>query len=128
MSSRTADRLVRTVLLLIGLLNVAPAAIALLPERIGSTYGVSGLSADAVLMMRHRAVLLGLVGAGLLLAVWLPRLRIAAIGAAAVSKVSFIALVFGLGANDALTRVAWIDVAALALIGAAAVLVRRVRP
>jgi hypothetical protein len=66
-------------------------------------------------MLRHRGVLLALVGAGLLTAVPIRRLRPAAMTAAAVSMSSFVILQLATsGVTPQLARVATIDIVALA--------------
>src|SRR5690606_6955912 len=51
----------------VGLLNLAPGLVALLPSRL-DTYGVVAADATSTLLLRHRAVMLALLGAALLAA------------------------------------------------------------
>ncbi|MEO7548605.1 MAG: hypothetical protein ABIT82_09295 [Ramlibacter sp.] len=74
----------------------------------------------------HRHLLLAVLGAGLLAAVFLPGLRVAAAIAAIVDKAGFLAASLVTGAS--LSRLQWVDAAMLAgLAVAAAVLARRAR-
>lgn len=101
-----------------GLINLAPISGVLSADRLFGLYGIRVESADLEILLRHRAVLLGLVGAGLLLAVLLPKLRIAASAAAFVSMLSFVAVAWSVGGYNAeIGRVLvadWIAIAALA--------------
>ena len=118
------DRVVTVLLLLAGAVNLLPGWIAFAPGRIPTAYGVSVAgrdSADLTLLLRHRAVLLGLVGLALLCAAFTPSLRIPAVTAGAVSMTSFLAFAHTAPAlNNATKRVARIDLAALTLLAAAA--------
>ncbi|GAA3676972.1 hypothetical protein GCM10022224_046450 [Nonomuraea antimicrobica] len=112
----------------VGLLNLAPGLVALLPSQLAGVYGVVAADATSTLLLRHRAVMLALLGAALLAAAVLPSLRTPVLLAAAIGKVSFILLVFtSAGAHPKLTPVALADVAALVALAVAAVLLRHPR-
>ncbi|MFX4293277.1 phosphopantetheine adenylyltransferase [Streptomyces bohaiensis] len=125
------DRLITALLVVVGAVNLLPGYVALAPARMDTAYGVSTDgpdSADLTMLLRHRAVLLALVGVGLLVAAFLPALRPAAITAAAVSMGSFLLFAYTTADLGAATvRVARIDIAALALLAVAAALVVRRR-
>jgi hypothetical protein len=113
-------------LLLVAVLNLVPGIVALRPQRTEALYGIAIDGPALALAMRHRAVLLALVGVLLALAAhddaWLePALRVAL-----VSKTSFLALFAATGPHGApMRRVAIADVAALAAL--ALVVALRVR-
>lgn len=114
----------------VGLLNLAPGLVALLPSRL-DTYGVVAADATSTLLLRHRAVLLALLGAALLAAAVVPNLRMPVLAGAAIGKVSFILLVFtGSGVHPNLTPVALADAGALVALAVAGVFTvrSRVRP
>ena len=68
-------------------------------------------------MLRHRAVLLGIVGALLLYAAFDPGTRSVAFWAGMVSMVSYLVITLLTGTdNAALLRIAWVDVAAVAVL------------
>ena len=75
--------------------------------------------------MRHRAVMLAIVGALLAYAALQPPLRPIAVAAGLVSMLSFVAIAFLGEPNEPLQRVAWIDIVASVLLVAAAVLDHR---
>src|SRR5688500_13297785 len=98
----------------VGLLNVLPGLSALMPSKLATAYGVITDDPTSTLLLRHRAVMLALLGGALLVAAFLPALRIPVLIAAAVGKLSFIALVSASpDAHAKLTPVALADVMAL---------------
>jgi hypothetical protein len=114
-------RLPSVLLLAVGLVNLLPGLAGLLPSATGPLYGVTPADPSVELMLRHRAILLALVGAGLLTAVLIRRLRPAAMTAAAISMSSFVVL--QLATSDTtpqLARVATVDIFALAALALAA--------
>ncbi|MEV7869429.1 hypothetical protein AB0P17_25810 [Streptomyces sp. NPDC088124] len=123
------DRLITALFVVVGAINLLPGFVALAPSQITTAYGVSVAgpdSADLTVLLRHRAVLLGLVGIGLLCAAFLTSLRVPALAAGAVSMGTFLLLAYSTpGLGDATMRVARIDIAAFALLAVAAVLVWR---
>ena len=97
-------------------------------ERLESLYQVSIREANLEALMRHRALMLGIIGALLMAAARWTSLRNAAATAGLVSMVGYVALVVGLDeVNPALVRVAWIDVVAILLLGFALGVDRRRR-
>lgn len=119
------ERCVVALLAAVGVLNLAPTVVAVRPDRARRLYGVEAPGADLTLLLRHRAVLLGLVGAALTASAARPHLRPAAVVAAATSKVAFLALSAGRPVHPALRRVGRADAAALPLLALAAALDRR---
>lgn len=99
-------------------------------ERLQSLYGVAIEGPDLQILMRHRAVLFGLLGTYLLAAAFIPILQPTALGAGLVSVLSFLALAWTTeGYNASIARVVAVDVVALValLIGTAAYFVIRSR-
>jgi hypothetical protein len=115
--------LVVALLLVAAVVNLAPVVGVLSNERLRALYGVPVDDPNLAVLLRHRAVLFGIVG-GLLVAsaIW-PGLRGVAAAAGLVSMLSFVALVFLVaGAGPELVRIARIDVAASVALLAAALL------
>ena len=99
-------------------INLAPALGAVAPERMTALYGVHLGDPNLQILMRHRAVLFGLVGGLLLGAAFHPPLRTLGYAAGFASMLSFllIACLVG-GYSAAIQRVVLVDgvgVAALA--------------
>ena len=106
--------------LLVALVNLAPVLGVLSAERLQALYGIPIAGPDLEILMRHRALLFAVVGALLVAAAFHPPLRGVAVAAGLFSMLSFAALAWGVGgANEALRRVAWIDVVASLLLVAA---------
>ncbi len=126
---RSAARIAGSLLLAaVGLLNLAPGIIALAPSQLATAYGVVDADVTTTLLLRHRAVMLALLGSALVAAAAVPRWRKPVLVVAMIGKTSFITLVATTtGAHPELTTVARADVAALAVLAVAALLTR-VRP
>ena len=104
--------LIASLFVVAGLINFAPIS-GVFADQLNKLYLVGDISTDVELLMRHRAILFGIVGAIILAAAFLPGLRLAATIAGLVSMLSFIALVFaGENSNPNLIQIAWIDVGA----------------
>lgn len=119
---------------LLRLAFIGAAIIHLLPlsgvagaETLAALYGVAIDDAGLVLLLRHRAVLFGLLGLLLLAAAWRPALQKPALGAGLISVVSFLLLAGAPGQYGAsIGRVISADIVALVLLLIAALL--RARP
>ena len=126
---RALPRLVAAMLVVVGVIHLLPSAGVLGAARLTALYGVAVSEPSVVLMLRHRALLFGLLGLFLLVAAFLPALRGVALTAAAASVVSFLVLAWPPGDLSApLRRVFVADVIALACLavgGAAHLIARR---
>lgn len=112
---------------LITVVLLAVAVIHLLPVvgvsgRLRGLYGLGELDAQVELLLRHRAVLFGLLGAYCAWAAFVPAHQTPALLGGLVSTLSFLVLAHGAPLNAALTRVQRVDVLAfvLVLVGLAA--------
>lgn len=110
------QRVAALLLMIVAFVHLPPLVGVLGVARLESLYGVAVAGPDLVILMRHRAVLFGLLGAYQLWAVFRPAHRTVAFVAGIVSLGAFLALVYSTpGYNANLARVAMIDVAALVL-------------
>jgi len=103
--------LTRIVLIAAGVVHLLPAVGVLGARQLQRLYGLPLSDPDLLVLMRHRALLFGLLGAGLIAAAFQPALRTAMLIAGLVSTAGFCLLAFPapeLGA--ALRRVAIVDV------------------
>jgi hypothetical protein len=110
-------------LVVVGVIHLVPVTGVLGSERLAALYGVSFDQPDLAILMRHRAVLFGLLGAFLLLAAFRPELQSLAFVAGFASVASFLYLAWSVGSYNAqIARVFAADVVALVclVIGAAA--------
>ncbi|NEW26113.1 phosphopantetheine adenylyltransferase [Nocardia cyriacigeorgica] len=111
----------RLLLIAAAVVNLLPAVAVLSVDRAGAAYGLESVDGDLRLLLRHRGLLFAILGAGLLVAVFRPRLRAAALTANAVSMAGFLALIpLELPVGPALMRVAKVDVVGLLLLAGAA--------
>ena len=115
--------LVSAGLVLAGIIHLLPLSGAMGAARLAALYGLDFSEPNLALLMRHRAVLFGLLGAFLVFAAFRPSLQPIAFIAAFVSVLSFLLLAWSSGGYNALVgRVVTADLAALAalVIGATA--------
>ena len=99
-------------------------------DRLQSLYGVAIEGPDLQILMRHRAVLFGLLGTFLAVAAFIPGLQPVALAVGLVSVLSFLSLAWTTeGYNASIARVVMVDVIALValLIGTAAYFIIRSR-
>jgi len=108
------------------IINFVPVVGVASAARLESMYSVTIGSPDLALMMRHRAVLLAIVGGLLFVAALRQDLRPAAAVAGFASMLSFLALAWGEpAANAALRKVAAVDIVGVVVLAAAVALDQR---
>jgi len=115
--------LVSASLILVGIIHLLPLPGLLGAERLAALYGLDFSEPSLSILMRHRAVLFGLLGAFLVVAAFRPALQPLAFIAAFVSVVLFLLLAWSSGGYNAqIGRVVAADLVALValVIGAAA--------
>jgi hypothetical protein len=120
--------LVPASLILAGIIHLLPLPGLLGAERLAALYGLDFSEPDLSILMRHRAVLFGLLGAFLVFAAFKPSLQPLAFIAAFVSVLSFLMLAWsGGGYNLQVGRVVAADLVALVALvsGAAAYVLNR---
>ena len=106
--------LVSGMLVVVGLIHLLPLSGVLGSERLASLYGVSLTDPNTIILIRHRAVLFGLLGAFMLFAAFRPSWQVAAFVAGFVSVVSFLWLASSVaGYNAEMGRVFVADIVAL---------------
>jgi hypothetical protein len=115
------NRFIAAVLVIVGLINFLPVLGVIGPERLRLLYGIPFDEPNLVMLMRHRAVMLGLVGGFIVTAGFLPALRTPAFIAGFISMLSFVVLAWMQKTGTAeINRVAWIDLAASVALAVAA--------
>lgn len=109
------SKLIAALLLVAGLIHLLPLAGVLGGERLNALYGLALDEPNLQILMRHRAVLFGLLGALLVAAALRPGLRGLALFGGLVSVLSFLLLAWSAPLyNEALQRVVVADWVALA--------------
>ena len=104
---------ITTAFVLVGMINFIPVTGVISAEHLTKLYQVAMTDSDIVLLLRHRAVLFGVLGMFIAAAGFVPGLRNAAAIAGLVSMLAFVVLVFVTdNSNPSLVRIAWVDIAA----------------
>ena len=105
--------LIPAALIVAGLIHLLPLSGVLGSERLATLYGLSFSDPNLAILMRHRAVLFGLLGVLLILAAFRPMLRTLAFLAGLTSVVSFLWIAATVGHyNEQVTRIVIADVIA----------------
>lgn len=115
--------LISAMLVIVAVIHLLPLSGIQGSTRLNALYGIPFDEPNLAILMRHRAVLFGLLGAFLLYAAFQPAFQPAAFLAGFVSVLSFLYLAWTVGGYNALVgRVVSADIVALAclIIGAAA--------
>ena len=98
----------------VGIIHLLPLTGVLSVSRLQALYGVTITDPNLEILMRHRAVLFGILGAFLIYAALRPGLQLAALIAGAVSVVSFLVIAGMIGGyNTGITRVVTADIVAV---------------
>jgi hypothetical protein len=106
-----SEWLTRAVLIVAGMVHLLPASGMLGARPLQKLYAVAITDPGLLLMLRHRALLFGVLGAGLLAAVAVPSLRTAMLTAGLISTAGFCLLALQAPElSAALRRVALIDI------------------
>ena len=106
--------IVPAMLLAVGIIHLLRLSGVLSATRLFDLYGITFDDPNLEILMRHRAVLFGLLGIFLLSSAFLPSLQLAALITGFVSVVSFLYLAYSVGGyNDQVNRIVTADKAAL---------------
>lgn len=104
-----------------GLIHLLPLVGVLGTERLATLYGVPVQDPNSAILMRHRAVLFGLIGGLMVLAIFKPALQPVAFGVGLLSVSSFLYLAWSVGHYNAqLSRIVAVDLLALGVLVAGA--------
>ena len=122
-SAHNMEKVIGTLIAVVGIIHLMPVTGVIGNEQLATLYGILINEPNLEILMRHRAVLFGLLGVFLLVAAFRPALRTLAIIAGFVSVTSFIAIAWSVGGyNDAVNRVVIADIIAIVALIAAGVL------
>ena len=110
-----------TLILLASLINLAPVSGVVSSARLQALYGIAFADPNLLILMRHRAVLFGIVGGLLVASGFHPPLRPVGFAVGLLSMLSFVLIAWLVGGYNAeLRRVLLVDVVgSVLLIGAA---------
>jgi hypothetical protein len=108
-------------LITVGLINFLPVIGIISAEKLSAAYAVELIGNDIVILMRHRALLFGLIGGFMLYSVWKPSYQSVAMVMAAISMLGFLFFVAAADHyNASITKIAIIDLIGLAGLAIAA--------
>lgn len=108
------SRLVSATLIVAGIIHLVPMTGVLGADRLTSLYGLPMTDPNLVILMRHRAVLFGLLGAFMVYAAFRPALQLLAFVAGFISVLSFFWIAWSVGGyNDSIGRIVTGDIVAL---------------
>lgn len=112
-----SDKIASIIFLIVGIINLLPLIVFFDFTKTAKLYGVSIEGENLMILMRHRGVLLSLVGIALIVSVFKTDYGILAIGLALISKIAFIFLTFtSENYTSEIKQVAMIDVGAILLL------------
>ena len=98
----------------VGLIHLLPVVGVTGAKSLDKLYGIQISDANLLILMRHRAVLFGLIGALLILAAFVPDIQLAAIAVGLISLLSFILIAQSTrNYNKKIRQVTRIDIIAL---------------
>lgn len=110
-------------IVVVGLINTLPVLGVLSGQRIGDAYAISVSSVELEILLRHRALLFGVVGGFVLTSLWLPQYRAPALAIAGISMAGFLLLAAIVGDfGPALARIVVADVVGMLALGTALML------
>lgn len=114
------ERLIAGLILVVAVIHLLPITGFLGADRLGSLYGIQIADGNLEILMRHRAILFGILGGFFAYAAFTPAVQPLAFVAAFISLSSFLFLSFSVGEfNDAIRKVVIADVvASVSLLGA----------
>jgi hypothetical protein len=106
--------LVSAMLVIVAIIHLLPVVGVLGVDRLETLYGVAVDEPNLAILMRHRAVLFGLVGGLIMVAAFSPKYQPFAFVAGFVSVLSFFALVWSVrDRNEQIQRVLVVDIIAV---------------
>ena len=101
-------------LLVVGIIHILPLSGVLSAARLFELYGMTFDDPNLEILMRHRAVLFGLLGIFLICSAFMPSLQLPALIAGFLSVVSFLYLSYSVGGyNEQVNRIVIADEVAL---------------
>ncbi len=107
------QRIIIVLFVLVGIVNFLPIIGLLGASRLQSLYDVQLTDPNLILLMRHRAILFGIIGGYIIWSAFNPELRLSATVIGLVSMVSFIILILGEPShNPQLRQIFIIDIVA----------------
>jgi hypothetical protein len=109
-----ADKILSAILIFVGVIHVVPVVGVFGMKRLSALYAITITNPNVEILMRHRAVLFGVVGEFQIYSAFHPHLQGLALLAAFFCLISFVWLMFSIGGyNTKLKKVLAVDLVAI---------------
>ena len=116
-------KVVMACLIIVGLINFIPVIGVLSSQRLEGAYSITLLSNDLIILMRHRALLFGVLGGFVLYSAFVKSYQGAAMLMAGISMIGFALLVFFVGEyNESIFNVLIADLVGVTILLIAVIL------
>jgi len=107
------QKMITLLFLVAGIIHLMPITGVLGPDKLNTLYGLSFNEPNLQILMRHRAILFGLLGSLLVYAAFRPEIQIIALIGGLLSATSFLVIAWSTGGyNEAITKIVIADVVA----------------
>ena len=117
------SKTITTLILIVGLINFIPITGAFSADQLAKLYGVNSSDNNLLILLKHRALLFGLIGGFIIYAAFTPSLHKLAFIFGFISMLGFVIIAWNTGGyNELLKRFFTIDLIALLLLIIALVL------
>jgi hypothetical protein len=114
---------IQVLLFVVGVINFLPVMGVISADKLSRAYQIDLPGNDLIILLRHRAILFGVVGGFILYSVFQPIYQIAAMVMAAITMVGYLYIVWAVGGyNKAIFKVAMVDVVGIICLVLATVL------
>jgi len=112
------ELLFRITLFVAGVINLLPSLLAFLPDKIAKSYGIQIPNANYELLLRHWAILFGIIGGLMIYSAIAKKYYTIATTVGLISMVSFILLYFLIGKdiNSELNKIMIVDIVATGIL------------
>ena len=110
-------------LFIVGVINFIPIVGILSAEKLSQTYGINVVGNDLIILLRHRALLFGILGGFILYSVFVPYYQPVAMVMGLISMLGYLYFAWAVGDyNASLYKVAIVDLVGLLCLIAAGIL------
>ena len=117
------QKTITVLLIVVGIIHLLPLGGVLGAERLAALYGLSFEEPNLAILMRHRAILFGILGLFFVYAAFQPALQPLAFVAGFISVISFLGIAWSVGGyTEAIRKVILADLLAAACLLAAVIL------
>jgi hypothetical protein len=104
------SKLITVCLVIVGLINFVPVLAIISVQKLEEAYSISLISRDLIILMKHRALLFGILGGFILYSAFVPVHQRPAVIMAAISMIGYVVLMHFVGGyNESLYKVLIFD-------------------